>query len=94
MKVREIEAKIEKCFSEKKLLEVADFVEICEICEVPKVLKEVLFNKIDVNKTGKVEKQQFVSFYKREFEREPIAKKRTFITLCKPKVNYIEPDDF
>ena len=44
-------------FAEKKTYQVADFGEICtEVCEVPKIVKELLFEKIDVNKTGKIEK--------------------------------------
>lgn len=56
-KIRETEVKIEKMFADKKSYLVADFAEVCtEICEVPKIVKELLFEKIDVNKTGKIEK--------------------------------------
>lgn len=64
-----------------------------DVCELPKFFKNILFDKIDAAKTGKVTKQQFVSYWKKELERVDV-KKRMFKTIAKSGTNFITAEDF
>lgn len=75
-------------------LTAKDFTAVCSnILVVPEYLNEVLFDKIDTNKTGAVNKQTFLNYWKQHLSaRSP--KERTFHILKKPDLNYISHDDF
>ena len=60
---------------------------------MPSFFKIALFNKIDTEKTSKVTKQQFVTYWKKELERLDI-KKRMFKIIAKEGKDYIEAEDF
>ena len=64
-----------------------------DVCGLPKFFKSVLFDKIDVGKTGKITKQQFVAYWKKELERVDI-KKRMFKVIAKPGTTHITSEDF
>ena len=67
---------------------------VTDVCEFPLFFRDVLFAKIDQqNKSGKVSQAQFTAYWKRELERETIAK-RFFKIIAKPGKNEITPDDF
>lgn len=63
------------------------------MCGLPKFFKNVLYDKIDSAKTGKVTKQQFVAYWKKELERVDL-KKRMFKIIAKQGASYIGADDF
>jgi Ca2+-binding EF-hand superfamily protein len=53
----------------------------------------VLFDKIDSSKSGKINKQHFITFFKREFEKTDI-KKRMFKVIASINPEYITAEDF
>lgn len=55
-----------------------------DVCGLPKFFKNVLFEKIDSAKAGKINKQQFLNFWKRDFEKIDI-KKRMFKVIAGSK---------
>lgn len=63
------------------------------VCGLPKFFKNILFDRIDTAKAGKISKQQFVTYWKRELEKADI-KKRMFKTIAKPGTNSITAEDF
>ena len=79
---------IEKAFEGKADgVKLDDFEPIIkDVCKVPTIFKKMLFEyvkkaeKLD-EKTEKIPKQSFITFFKREFEMWD-AKKRTFKTIA------------
>jgi hypothetical protein len=66
--VKATEEAIDKIFSEKIELKKEDFEQITtEVCGVPKFFKNMLFDRIDSGKTGKITKPHFLQFWKRDF---------------------------
>jgi len=63
------------------------------VCGLPKFFKTLLFDRIDNGKTGKVNKLQFINFWKRELEKVDV-KKRIFKLLAKPGAEVIVAEDF
>lgn len=63
------------------------------MCGVPKFFKNLLFDRIDSSKSGKINKPLFSAFWKGEFEKIEV-KKRIFRLLAKPGSDYIHTEDF
>lgn len=63
-----------------------------EVCGVPKFLKNMLFDRIDSGKTGKITKPTFVHFWKKEFQYADVNK-RIFKIFAKPGSEGITTDD-
>lgn len=64
-----------------------------DLCSLPMNFSQLLFNRIDTAKTGKITKAQFQKYYVAELQKEDITK-RLFKILAKPKSKYIVKDDF
>lgn len=64
-----------------------------EVCKLPKFFSGALFDRIDSAKVGKINKQHFVHFYKKEFEKTD-AKRRMFKIIAKPGSDVIVAEDF
>jgi serine/threonine-protein phosphatase 2A regulatory subunit B'' len=64
-----------------------------EVCGLPKFFQSVLFDKIDSSKSGKINKQHFITFFKRELEKNDV-KKRMFRIIAPNGVEYITAEDF
>lgn len=61
---------------------------------MPKFFKGILFDKIDTGKTGKINKQAFSHFWRREFQNLDVTK-RIFKTLAKSEnTDHLNSDDF
>lgn len=89
-----MDANIAKAFSEKPSLTLEEFGPVVtDICELPLFFRDVFFAKIDQAKTGKVSQAQFTAYWKRELERETVAK-RFFKIIAKQGKKEITPDDF
>jgi CheY-like chemotaxis protein len=83
------EEAIEKIFAEKIELKKEDFEQITtEVCGVPKFFKNMLFDRIDSGKTGKITKPHFLQFWKRDFQNADIHK-RIFKIIAKPDAEYM-----
>lgn len=66
--VKATEEAIDKIFAEKIELKKEDFEQITtEVCSMPKFFKNMLFDRIDSGKTGKITKPHFLQFWKRDF---------------------------
>jgi hypothetical protein len=71
---------------------------IKDVCGIPGIFKKMLFDyvkkseKLD-EKADKIPKQSFISFFRREFEAEIVAK-RTFKTISQKVPGVISPEDF
>lgn len=80
---------IERIFAGKPELKREEFESITvEVCGLPKYFINILFDKIDTGKTGKINKQHFLQFWKKEFEKIDI-KKRMFKAIAKSGSEYI-----
>lgn len=64
-----------------------------EVCGLPKFFLNVLFERIDSGKSGKINKQHFIHFWKKDFEKLDI-KKRMFKLIAKAGVEHIISEDF
>jgi hypothetical protein len=59
--IKSTEETIDKIFSDKIELKKEDFEQITtEVCGLPKFLKNMLFDRIDSGKTGKITKPHFL----------------------------------
>jgi serine/threonine-protein phosphatase 2A regulatory subunit B'' len=62
------------------------------VCGLPKYFNTHFFSRIDVEKTGKISRAQFVKYFSENFQKLSINK-RFFNIIKKEETNYIEPDD-
>jgi len=58
------------------------------VCGLPKFFSGILFDRIDSAKVGKVNKQHFLHFWKREYEKIDV-KRRMFKIIAKAGVDFI-----
>lgn len=87
-------AKIEKAFGGKDELTKENFDPVVtDVIGVPKFLKEAIVGKIDTAKTGKIKKQQFIQFWKSNFEQKD-NKERIFFILASVNKKVLVPEDF
>jgi len=87
--VKKNEEAIDKAFKGQAQLTTEEFDAVTtDVCGFPKFFRDVLFNRIDTEKTGKVNKAQFVGYWKRELEKLD-SKRRFFKMLKQPDKNYI-----
>jgi hypothetical protein len=91
---KKIEEQIDKIFTEKIELKREDFEQITvEVCGLPKFMKNMLFDRIDSGKTGKITKPMFTLFWKKDFHSIDVSK-RTFKIIAKPDADCLTNDDF
>jgi hypothetical protein len=53
------------------------------VCGLPKFFSGVLYDRIDSAKVGKINKQHFIQFWKRDFEKIDVNR-RMFKLIAKP----------
>ena len=46
-----------------------------DVCELPKFFTNALFDRIDANKSGNVNRQQFVKYWKQDLEKWDVMKR-------------------
>ena len=71
---------------------------VTEVCKMPKMCTKLLFERIKLvekldEKADKIPKQSFVSFWKKNFETESVAK-RVFKLFAQYNSNVMVPEDF
>ncbi|KAL4505892.1 hypothetical protein ABPG72_013653 [Tetrahymena utriculariae] len=85
---------ISEVFGRKTEIEMKDFDDLTmKLAELPNFFNQLLFNKIDKQKSGKISKQVFINYWKNELQlKDP--KERCFHVLKKQSNDFIERDDF
>ncbi|KAL4480442.1 hypothetical protein ABPG74_020958 [Tetrahymena malaccensis] len=85
---------ISEVFGRKTEIEMKDFNDLTsKLAELPNFFNQLLFNKIDKQKSGKISKQVFINYWKNELQlKDP--KERCFHVLKKQSNDFIERDDF
>ena len=85
---------IDQIFTETPEIKKEEFDKLTtEVCGFPKFFRNVLFDRIDSAKAGKISKPVFTNFFKRELEKLDI-KKRMFKIIGKPGAEFLTNDDF
>jgi serine/threonine-protein phosphatase 2A regulatory subunit B'' len=85
---------INEAFSAGNELKKQELVTLTtELCGLPKIFNQLLFNRIDTGKIGKVAKSQFQRYYTNELQKEDTTR-RLFKLIAKPKAKYLEKEDF
>jgi len=85
---------INEAFSTRSELKEPELITLTtELCGLPKIFNQLLFNRIDTGKIGRVTKSQFQRYYTAELRKEDTTK-RLFKLLAKPKAKHLEKEDF
>jgi len=78
----------------KKALTVDQFIKVTkEVVELPMFFNQLLFSRIDTQRTGTVTREQFMDYWRAKLERADISQ-RAFEVLRQPGVDYLVHDDF
>jgi len=78
----------------KKALTVDQFIKVTkEVVELPTFFNQLLFSRIDTQRTGTVTREQFMDYWRAKLERADISQ-RAFEVLRQPGVDYLVHDDF
>ncbi|EWS74498.1 EF hand protein (macronuclear) [Tetrahymena thermophila SB210] len=85
---------ISEVFGRKTEIEMKDFNDLTtKLADLPNFFNQLLFNKIDKQKSGKISKQVFINYWKNELQLKD-QKERCFHVLKKQSNEFIERDDF
>jgi serine/threonine-protein phosphatase 2A regulatory subunit B'' len=64
------------------------------VCGLPKFFKNMLFDRIDSGKTGKITKPHFLQFWRRDFHNADIHRRLFKILAKSESPDYLQQDDF
>jgi hypothetical protein len=66
---------------------------VVDVCDLPKFFTGLLFDRIDSGGAGKLNKQHFLHFWKKDFEKLDVHR-RMFKIIAKPGADVIVSEDF